>query len=102
MMEMALSTFKIVFVGNICDKEGGDLLHNFHEISCCVAATEFRLMISSTPPGTDSPAMGGCGHLPDLPLTRTPRKNARRRTVALRAPTPELKAVWQNLIQRQM
>lgn len=58
--------------------------------------------MSTTPPGVDSPAPGGCGPLPELPLSRTPRKNARKRTVALRAPTPELKAVWQNLIQRQM
>ncbi|KAJ8981014.1 hypothetical protein NQ317_019693, partial [Molorchus minor] len=39
-----------------------------------------------------------CG--PDL--TRTPRKNANKKTVILRAPTPELKAVWQNLLQRQI
>lgn len=66
------------------------------------SATEFRLMLSTTPNGVDSPAAGGCGPLPELPLSRTPRKGSRRRTVALRAPTPELKAVWQNLIQRQM
>ncbi|XP_054270896.1 uncharacterized protein LOC128991751 [Macrosteles quadrilineatus] len=66
-------------------------------------ATEFRLILSANPPGTDSPATGGCGgHLPDLPLTRTPRKGRGRRTIALRAPSPELKAVWQNLIQRQI
>ncbi|XP_014251593.1 uncharacterized protein LOC106667875 [Cimex lectularius] len=62
-------------------------------------ATEFRLLISTSPPGEESPAVGGCA---DLPLTRTPRKGPRRRTVALRAPTTELKAVWQNLIQRQI
>lgn len=48
----------------------------------------------------DSPANAKCG--PDLVLSRTPRKNAKCRSIALRAPTPELKAVWQNLIQRQM
>ncbi|CAH1400911.1 unnamed protein product, partial [Nezara viridula] len=62
-------------------------------------ATEFRLLISNSPAGAESPAVGGCA---DLQLTRTPRKGPRRRTVALRAPTPELKAVWQNLIQRQI
>jgi len=35
-------------------------------------------------------------------LTKTPRRNARRRSIILRAPSPELKAVWQNLLQRQM
>ncbi|KAL1138817.1 hypothetical protein AAG570_008879, partial [Ranatra chinensis] len=62
-------------------------------------ATEFRLLVSNTPAGAESPAVGVCA---DLPLSRTPRKGPRRRTVALRAPTPELKAVWQNLIQRQI
>lgn len=62
-------------------------------------ATEFRLLVSNSTPGEESPAVGGCA---DLQLSRTPRKGPRRRTVALRAPTPELKAVWQNLIQRQM
>ncbi|XP_039287926.1 uncharacterized protein LOC111053522 [Nilaparvata lugens] len=66
-------------------------------------ATEFRLLLSSTPPGTDSPVPAGCGGaLSEFPLRGTPRKNSRKRTVALRAPTPELKAVWQNLIQRQI
>ncbi|RZF40107.1 hypothetical protein LSTR_LSTR002510 [Laodelphax striatellus] len=65
-------------------------------------ATEFRLLLSSTPPGTDSPAPAGCGGLTEFPLRGTPKKNSRKRTVALRAPTPELKAVWQNLIQRQI
>ncbi|XP_073988009.1 protostome-specific GEF isoform X3 [Rhodnius prolixus] len=62
-------------------------------------ATEFRLLVSNSTPGEESPAVGGCA---DLQLSRTPRKGPRRRTVALRAPTPELKAVWQNLIQRQI
>jgi hypothetical protein len=67
---------------------------------CPVSANEFRLLIEGGGDGTESPAPGGCG--PELPLTRNPKKNARRRTICLRAPTAELKAVWQNLIQRQM
>ncbi|KAJ9576442.1 hypothetical protein L9F63_006655, partial [Diploptera punctata] len=63
-------------------------------------ANEFRLLLDGGAGGTDSPAQGGCG--PELPLTRNPKKNTRRRTIALRAPTAELKAVWQNLIQRQI
>mgnify|MGYP007063935493 CR=1 FL=1 len=63
-------------------------------------ANEFRLLLDGGAGGTDSPAPGGCG--PELPLTRNPKKNTRRRTISLRAPTAELKAVWQNLIQRQM
>ncbi|XP_066994271.2 uncharacterized protein PsGEF [Anabrus simplex] len=63
-------------------------------------ANEFRLLMDGGSEGTDSPAPGGCG--PDLPLSRHPKKGARRRTVTLRAPTAELKAVWQNLIQRQI
>jgi len=65
-----------------------------------VAANEFRLLMEGGGQGTDSPAPGGCG--PELPLARNPKKSTRRRTVSLRAPTTELKAVWQNLIQRQM
>ncbi|KAK6620855.1 hypothetical protein RUM43_011151 [Polyplax serrata] len=63
-------------------------------------ANEFRLLLSSTGSGTDSPANAMCG--PDIALSRTPKKNTKFRSVALRAPTPELKAVWQNLIQRQI
>lgn len=34
---------------------------------------------------------------------RSPQgKDVRKRTAVFRAPSPELKAVWQNLIQRQM
>jgi len=65
-----------------------------------LAANEFRLLLDGSSEGSDSPAPGGCG--PELPLTRNPKKNTRRRAVCLRAPTAELKAVWQNLIQRQM
>lgn len=35
-------------------------------------------------------------------LTRTPSKNAKRRSITLRAPSTELKAVWQNLLTRQI
>ncbi|KAK7873244.1 hypothetical protein R5R35_011321 [Gryllus longicercus] len=63
-------------------------------------ANEFRLLMDGGPEGTDSPAAGGCG--PELPLSRNPKKGVRRRTISLRAPTAELKAVWQNLIQRQI
>lgn len=60
-------------------------------------ATEFR--ITSDPNGrtAESPTVH-C--TPDL--TRTPRKNSRKQTIILRTPSPELKAVWQNLLQRQV
>lgn len=35
-------------------------------------------------------------------LTRTPLRSAKRRTIVLRAPSTELKAVWQNLLTRQI
>nr|XP_015840738.1 PREDICTED: uncharacterized protein LOC663795 isoform X2 [Tribolium castaneum] len=59
--------------------------------------TEFRITV--TPGGrlASSPTVH-CG--PDL--SRTPKKNTGKRTVILRAPTTELKAVWQNLLQRQI
>lgn len=62
-----------------------------------IVDTEFRLTV--TPGGrlATSPTVH-CG--PDL--TRTPKKNSGKRTVVLRAPTIEMKAVWQNLLQRQM
>ncbi|XP_033610256.1 uncharacterized protein LOC111871707 isoform X3 [Cryptotermes secundus] len=63
-------------------------------------ANEFRLLIEGGAEGTESPAPGGCG--PELPLTRNPKRSSRRRTICLRAPTAELKAVWQMLIQRQI
>ncbi|XP_049821007.1 uncharacterized protein LOC109602693 isoform X3 [Aethina tumida] len=59
--------------------------------------TEFRITISPEGRNATSPTVH-CG--PDL--SRTPRKNANKRTVILRAPTAELKAVWQNLLQRQI
>lgn len=62
-----------------------------------VAATEFRLTIDPNGRLAESPT-AHCA--PDL--SRTPKKNLRRRVIILRTPSPELKAVWQNLIQRQM
>ncbi|RZB39848.1 uncharacterized protein BDFB_004581, partial [Asbolus verrucosus] len=60
------------------------------------ADTEFRITITPGGRCASSPTVH-CG--PDL--TRTPKKNTGKRTVVLRAPTTELKAVWQNLLQRQ-
>lgn len=45
-----------------------------------------------------SPANVNC--TPDL--TRTPLKSVKKRTIILRAPSVELKAVWQNLLTRQI
>lgn len=58
--------------------------------------TEFRITIDPNGRIAESPTVH-C--TPDL--TRTPRKSARKQIV-LRAPSQELKAVWQNLIQRQV
>lgn len=60
-------------------------------------ATEFRIIVDPNGRLAESPT-AHCA--PDL--SRTPRKNSRRRTIILRTPSPELKAVWQNLLQRQM
>lgn len=60
-------------------------------------SNEFRLIVQPGGKSAASPTVH-CG--PDL--TRTPKKNANKRTLVLRAPTLELKAVWQNLLQRQM
>ena len=61
--------------------------------------TEFRLQIAISPPnGTNENGhvevvhTGGC----------SPHSRPRRKVLILRAPTPELKAVWHNLLQRQM
>ncbi|XP_074034007.1 protostome-specific GEF isoform X2 [Leptinotarsa decemlineata] len=59
--------------------------------------TEFRITINPEGETAKSPTVH-CG--PDL--TRTPRKNSNKKTVILRAPNAELKAVWQNLLQRQI
>lgn len=59
--------------------------------------TEFRITIDPNGRVAESPTIN-CA--PDL--TRTPGKGARKHTIILRAPSPELKAVWQNLLQRQM
>ncbi|XP_057325089.1 uncharacterized protein LOC130667491 isoform X2 [Microplitis mediator] len=60
--------------------------------------TEFRLQVSITPNGSyqngnmETIHSGGC----------SPHSRPRRRILILRAPTPELKAVWHNLLQRQI
>lgn len=62
-----------------------------------VTANEFRITVEPGGKAASSPTVH-CG--PDL--TRTPKKNASRKCLILRAPTLEMKAVWQNLLQRQM
>ncbi|XP_025409452.1 uncharacterized protein LOC112682900 [Sipha flava] len=68
--------------------------------------TEFRLVINSGSDNTSchsSPAMTGCSPLlSDLSGTLSRLPKNRGRVIVLRAPKPELKAVWQNLIQRQI
>ncbi|CAG9861476.1 unnamed protein product [Phyllotreta striolata] len=59
--------------------------------------TEFRINVSPEGRTATSPTVH-CG--PDL--SRTPKRSASKKTVILRAPTAELKAVWQNLLQRQI
>ncbi|XP_067635413.1 uncharacterized protein PsGEF isoform X3 [Eurosta solidaginis] len=59
--------------------------------------TEFRLTVDPNGRLAESPT-GYCA--PDL--SRTPKKSARRKSLLLRAPSLELKAVWQNLLQRQI
>ncbi|XP_043276149.1 uncharacterized protein PsGEF [Venturia canescens] len=60
--------------------------------------TEFRLQVSITPNGNNENGQlevvhsGGC----------SPHGRPRRRVLVLRAPSPELKAVWHNLLQRQI
>ncbi|XP_053988238.1 uncharacterized protein LOC128881323 isoform X1 [Hylaeus volcanicus] len=60
--------------------------------------TEFRLQIAINPSGNaenghiEVTNSGGC----------SPHSRPRRRVMVLRAPTPELKAVWHNLLQRQI
>ncbi|XP_043518784.1 uncharacterized protein LOC122533274 isoform X2 [Frieseomelitta varia] len=60
--------------------------------------TEFRLQIAINPSGNSENGhvevtnSGGC----------SPHSRPRRRVLVLRAPTPELKAVWHNLLQRQI
>ncbi|ENN71717.1 hypothetical protein YQE_11640, partial [Dendroctonus ponderosae] len=61
------------------------------------ADTEFRICTNSDAKRQATSPTIHCG--PDL--SRTPKKNSCRKTVILRAPTMELKAVWQNLLQRQ-
>ncbi|XP_058835219.1 uncharacterized protein LOC131692276 isoform X2 [Topomyia yanbarensis] len=59
--------------------------------------TEFRITIDPNGRQIESPTVH-CA--PDL--TRTPKKNFKKRCIALRAPSAELKAVWQNLLTRQI
>ncbi|KAL3278199.1 hypothetical protein HHI36_013538 [Cryptolaemus montrouzieri] len=59
--------------------------------------TEFRISVSPEGRSAESPTIH-CG--PDL--SRTPKKGSAKKTIILRAPTIELKAVWQNLLQRQI
>lgn len=67
--------------------------------SCLINKIDTEFLITIDPNGrvAESPTIN-CA--PDL--TRTPGKGARKHTLILRAPSPELKAVWQNLLQRQM
>lgn len=60
-------------------------------------ANEFRITVEPGGKSAKSPTIH-CG--PDL--TRTPKRSANKKVIALRAPTLEMKAVWQNLLQRQM
>ena len=62
-----------------------------------ILATEFRLIVDPSGQPMKSPTVN-C--TPDL--TRTPSKNTKRRSITLRAPSTELKAVWQNLLTRQI
>ena len=62
------------------------------DLNFLVAENEFRLIFDAPPP---SPLEA------NLKKDKA-NKNRRSRSIAFRAPTPELKAVWQNLIQRQM
>ncbi|CAO1418624.1 unnamed protein product [Diamesa tonsa] len=70
-------------------------------VDCCFNIrkknTEFRLTIDPNGRTLESPTVH-C--TPDL--TRTPLKSAKRRNIILRAPSTELKAVWQNLLTRQI
>lgn len=59
--------------------------------------TEFRLTVDTNSRTTAESPTVHC--TPDL--ARTPKKSARKQLI-LRAPSPELRAVWQNLIQRQV
>lgn len=54
-----------------------------------ISATEFRLILGR--PGGESPL-----------VSCAPRTPARSRPIVLRAPSIDLKAVWQSLLQRQM
>lgn len=77
----------------ILELEGADN----NKIEYLSTDTEFRITIDANGRiAAESPTVH-C--TPDL--SRTPKKGARKLLI-LRAPSPELKAVWQNLIQRQV
>ncbi|KXJ69672.1 hypothetical protein RP20_CCG026214 [Aedes albopictus] len=59
--------------------------------------TEFRITTDPNGRQIESPTVH-CA--PDL--TRTPKRNSKKRCIVLRAPSTELKAVWQNLLTRQI
>uniref|UniRef100_A0A8D9A3D9 Rho1 guanine nucleotide exchange factor 1 n=1 Tax=Cacopsylla melanoneura TaxID=428564 RepID=A0A8D9A3D9_9HEMI len=69
--------------------------------------TDFRLVLSDKPRDVDSPVASSCGNL-SLPIFPNVLRRAKvpkyykRQLIRLRAPTMELKAVWQNLINRQV
>lgn len=63
---------------------------------CWFTDTEFRLTID--PSGSIKSPTVNC--TPDL--SRTPLRSIKRRNIVLRAPSTELKAVWQNLLTRQI
>ncbi|KFB44000.1 AGAP004701-PA-like protein [Anopheles sinensis] len=60
-------------------------------------STEFRITTDPNGRQIESPTVH-CA--PDL--TRTPKKSSKKRYIVLRAPSTELKAVWQNLLTRQI
>lgn len=79
----------------------------FISFAFLISETDFRLVLSDKPRDVDSPVASSCANL-SLPIfpnvlrkTKVP-KFYKRQLIRLRAPTIELKAVWQNLINRQV
>lgn len=60
--------------------------------------TEFRLTIETNPNYKDHSPTSNC--TPDL--IKSPLRQSRRRNIFLRAPSEEIKKVWQNLITQQV
>ncbi|XP_025832113.1 uncharacterized protein LOC108734687 isoform X2 [Agrilus planipennis] len=60
-------------------------------------STEFRLLVQPGGASAKSPTVH-CG----LDITKAPRKQGGKRCIVLRAPNIESKAIWQNLLQRQI